>query len=209
MESIEVTADISTAIQKAADVLRRGGIIIYPTDTLYGLGADALSDAAVDKVYAIKGRETNKPMHCIVADIAMAEKYAEMNEAALVIAEKFMPGPITIILQKKPEVTTGIAREIDTIGFRIPDNAFCRELARKFGGPITTPSANPAGAAPQLTIEEILAQFGEAAIGIDLVIDAGPAALARPSTVVSLVSGEPVILREGAIPTSDILALFR
>ncbi len=208
METVKLGSNIRSIILKAVEILRSGGVVLYPTDTLYGLGADALSDAAVDNVYAIKGREPGKPMHCIVADLAMAEMYAELNDAARIIAKEFLPGPLTIILKKKSGVSTGIAREIDTIGFRIPKNDFCRELARTFGGPITTPSANLAGAEPELLPEKILAQFGEAANDIDLVVDAGPAARAKPSTVVSLVSGKPVVLREGAIPAAEISALF-
>jgi len=207
METIQLT-DVTSAAAKAAAVLRQGGVILYPTDTLYGLGVDALSDAAVDRVYAIKGREPGKPMHCIVADLQMAGQYAEINDAVQKITERFLPGPLTLILRKKAGMKTGIARNIDTIGFRIPDNEFCRHLARTYGGPITTPSANPAGAQPLLLPKEILAQFGGAAVGINLVIDAGAAPLTKPSTVVSVVSGEPRILREGAIPTADILSLF-
>ena len=207
METVRLV-DVATVALKASSVVRRGGVILYPTDTLYGLGADALSDAAVDKVYAIKGREPGKPMHCIVADLAMAAGYADVNDAAFRLAERFLPGPLTLILAKKTGIATGIARGIDTIGFRVPDNAFCIELARSFGSPITTPSANPAGAEPQLAVERILAQFGDAASGIDLAIDAGPAPLAKPSTIVNLLSGHPSILREGAIPAADILALF-
>lgn len=207
MEIIQLT-DVAKAAARAAEILRRGGIILYPTDTLYGLGADALSDAPVDAVYAIKGREPGKPTHCIVSDLAMASEYAEVNDAARKLADAFLPGPLTLILKKKEGVAAGIGRGMDTMGFRIPASAFCMELARAFGGPITTPSANLAGAEPQLSIDAILAQFGETASHIDLVIDAGSVTQTKPSTVVNVASGTPVILREGATPASDIFALF-
>jgi L-threonylcarbamoyladenylate synthase len=205
MEIIRLDLGIGTAAIRAAGVLRRGGVIIYPTDTLYGLGADAFSDEAVARVCEIKGRESGKPIHCIVADIAMAEEYAEFNDAARKLAEKFLPGALTLVLKKKKGIEGGIARGMDTIGIRIPDDEFCIELARTFGKPITTTSANVAGAAPERTIEKILAQLGEAARDIDLVVDAGMSPEQPPSTVVTVVSGMPSVLREGAIPTSKIL----
>lgn len=206
METIRLDTDFGKAVMRAAGILRQGGVIIYPTDTLYGLGADAFSDETVEKVYAIKGREAGKPIHCIVADLAMAEEYAEVNDAARKIAEKFLPGALTLVLKKKAGIEGGIARGMDTIGIRIPNNEFCIELARAFGTPYTATSANRAGVEPELAFEKVLAAMGED--DIDLAINAGPAPLARPSTVVNLVSGHPSILREGAIPAADILALF-
>src|SRR3989338_5762363 len=99
------TADTS-CIEKATLVLREGGVIIYPTDTLYGLGADALSDSAVEKIYAIKGRDERKPIHAIVADVAMMEKYAEVSDMANMLIKKFLPGTLTLILKKREGVDT-------------------------------------------------------------------------------------------------------
>ncbi|MFZ2887339.1 MAG: L-threonylcarbamoyladenylate synthase [Minisyncoccia bacterium] len=199
--------DFGAAVTRAAGALRRGGVIIFPTDTLYGLGADAFSDEAVDKVYAIKGRDEGKPTHCIVSDLAMAAEYAEVNDAAKKLAEKFLPGALTLILKKKVGVEGGIARRMDTVGIRIPNNEFCIELARAFGKPFTATSANTAGMNVEASVEKIIAQLGGGA-GVDLAIDAGPSPLAQPSTVVNVVSGHPSILREGAIPASQILELF-
>lgn len=206
METIRLENGFGEAVIKAAGVLRRGGVIMYPTDTLYGLGADAFSDAAVDKMYAIKGREPGKPTHCVVADLAMAGEYAEVNDAARALAEKFLPGALTLVLKKKAGVEGGIARGMDTIGIRIPNNEFCLELAKSFGKPYTAPSANPAGKEPELEFEKIIAQLH--GMDIALAVDAGPAPLTQPSTVVNVVSGRPSILREGAIPAADILAVF-
>ena len=203
METIQLRDDFGKTVLRAAGVLRSGGVIVYPTDTLYGLGADAFSDSAVDAVYVIKGREAGKPMHCIVADLAMAEEYAEVNDAARKIAEKFLPGALTLILKKKVGVDGGIARGMDTVGIRIPDNRFCIELARTFGTPFTATSANKGGVEPAMEFEKVIA-----GLDADLAIDAGQAPLSKPSTVVNLVSGYPSILREGAIPSADILALF-
>lgn len=203
MEILQLADDFGIAVIRAAGVLRSGGVIIYPTDTLYGLGANAFSDAAVDRVYAIKGREAGKPMHCMVADLAMAEEYAEVNDAARKIAETFLPGALTLVLKKKTGIAGGIARSMDTIGIRIPNNDFCVELAKAFGKPFTATSANRAGAEPARIFEKVAA-----AVEADFAIDGGDAPLSKPSTVLNLVSGYPSILREGAIPTKDILELF-
>jgi len=196
--------NIGEAVGRAAEVLRAGGVVLYPTDTLYGLGAHAFSDEAVAKVYAIKGRDEKKPVHCVVANLAMVEKYAEVNELARSLAEKFLPGPLTLILKKNQEFTTGIAKEIETIGIRIPKNDYCLALARAFGSPYTTTSANVAGAASERSVAGIVAQLGERAAMIDLAIDAGELPEALPSTVVDVSEGDIRVLREGAVPAQAL-----
>lgn len=205
METINLADGVGNAVTRAAEVLRQGGVILYPTDTLYGLGADALSDTAVAKIYDIKGRESGKPTHCIVPSLEIAAEYAEVNDIARSLADRFLPGPLTLILKKKPTIEGGITRGIDTIGIRIPNNEFCVALVKTFGKPVTTPSANRAGVTPASTPEAILAQLGKKASLIDLVIDAGELPARAPSTIVSCVTDVPSILREGAIPSSAIL----
>lgn len=197
------------AVQKAARVLGNGGVILYPTDTLYGLGADAFSDEAVEKVYVIKGRDERKPVHCIVADIAMAEKYADLSNDARLLIGRLTPGPLTLVLKKRPEFVQGIAGRIDTIGIRIPKNDFCLALARQFGRPFTATSANKAGEKSKRNVDAILEQLGAAAGEIDLIVDIGPLPEGPPSTVVDMSGEEPVILREGAIPVADIWNAIR
>lgn len=204
MDIVSLTEGVGKCAIRAAGTLRQQGVIVYPTDTLYGIGVDAFSDEAVDRLYAIKEREVGKPTHCIVADLVMAEEYAEVNDLARKLVEKFLPGPLTLILKKKLTVTHGIGRGIDTIGIRIPDNEFCLELARTFGKPITTPSANKSGVAPSTARAEIVAQLGEA--NIDLFVDVGTLPPRQPSTIVNLISGNPIVLREGAISATDILS---
>lgn len=204
------SGNVGECASLAAEILRAGGVVLYPTDTLYGLGADALSDDAVAKVYTIKGRDGKKPVHCVVSDMSMAERYVEVNSAgwriARKLAEKLLPGALTLILKKKKGIDGGIARDMDTVGIRIPDNEFCLALAREFGGCITTTSANKAGMETERNVEKILEQLGEASI--DLVVDAGPLPSRQPSTVVDVSGKEPVILREGAISATDIQAVL-
>lgn len=200
-----ISASHPSAVTKAAAILRAGGVILYPTDTLYGLGVDALSDEAVAKVYAIKGRDEKKPLHAVVADMDMASKYGEVNETADKLARAFLPGPLTLILKKKEGVETGIGRERKTFGIRIPDNQFCRDLALEFGKPFTTTSANIAGATPERSVEKILAQLGGRAQFINLIIDAGELPEHLPSTVVDVSDDSIRILREGAIASQTLL----
>ena len=198
METVSVTDPV--AIEKAAQVLRSGGVILYPTDTLYGLGADALSDGALAKVRAIKGRDEKKPIHAIVSSLEMAAEYGEVNEMALALASAYMPGPLTLILRKKPEATIAMCNGRSEFGFRMPNNEFCLNLAREFGRPYTTTSANLAGIQPERSSEKIITQLGEHANLVDLVIDAGELPERLPSTIVDVSNGEVSVLREGAIP---------
>ena len=205
METVTLSeSGVGVASIKAAGTMRLGGVILYPTDTLYGLGADAFSDVAVDKIYAIKDRDSRKPIHCICADIVMIEEYSELNDAARKLAQKFLPGALTLVLKKRSGANSGIGREMDTIGVRIPDNSFCIETARSLGRPFTATSANRANSSPEFSLEKILEQLGGSIGQLGLVIDAGALSLRPPSTVVNLVSGHPVILREGAISREEI-----
>jgi L-threonylcarbamoyladenylate synthase len=151
-----------------------------------------------------------KPIHAVVADMVMAERYAEVNDVARALAQKFFPGPLTLILKKKEGVETGvpaqtgIARGIPTFGIRIPGDTFCLALAREFGHPFTTTSANVSGLKPARSIDTIIEQLGERAQMIDLAIDAGELPERKPSTVVDVYGGHALILREGAISSQNI-----
>jgi L-threonylcarbamoyladenylate synthase len=204
MDIWKLENNVSEVAEYAAEALHAGGVILYPTDTLYGLGADAFSDAAVDKVYAIKGRDPHKPIHAVFANTDMIEDYAEVNDIGRALMDAFLPGPLTIVFRKRSGIETGIARGIETVGVRIPDNIFCVSTANAFGRPFTTTSANLAGNVTGRTIPEILAQLGTSQNYIDVTIDAGELPKREPSTVVDVSSGAPVILREGAILASEI-----
>ena len=208
MERITLTSgNVEECASRAAEVLRAGGVVLYPTDTLYGLGGDALSDTAVANICSIKGRDEGKPVHAIVADMAMAEKFGNVTQHAQLLAKKF-GGKVTLVVKKVSEVDTGIARGISTFGFRIPDNEFCIALTRSFGGPVTATSANTSGLPSARRVDDILAQLGASAEKIDLVIDAGELPERKPSTVVDLSGAGPDILREGAVPAAEIRALL-
>jgi L-threonylcarbamoyladenylate synthase len=182
---------------------------LFPTDTLYGLGADAMSNDAVDKIYAIKGRDEGKPIHALVRDIEMAERYAEITSLVREVMELLPTGKVTFICKKKAGLETGIARGIDTFGFRIPESEFCLAMIEQFGGPVTATSANVAGQTPQRSVDAILEQFQYSNIPqnigvIDLVVDGGELPPSQPSTVISFAGAYPEILREGAVSAADV-----
>jgi len=197
---------------KAASVLRAGGVVLYPTDTLYGLGADALSDEAVAKIFRIKGRDEGKPIHAIVDGLEMAAQYGEISDDAKLLSDELPKGQVTFIVPKRAECVSGITKDIQTFGFRIPDSKFCIEMLRAFAKPITATSANRAGEEPQRSADAILKQLGDTARFIDLVIDAGdpPAggAARKASSVVDLSGPEPKVLREGAVAAARIESFF-
>ncbi|MFA7310157.1 MAG: L-threonylcarbamoyladenylate synthase [Candidatus Paceibacterota bacterium] len=203
------------AASEAAAVVRKGGVVLYPTDTLYGLGADAFSDDAVAKVFRIKGRNEGKPMHAIVDGLGMAERYGDISEDTKKLAAAVPRGQLTFIVRKRADVVNGISKDISTFGFRIPDNDFCIQMLRAFGKPITATSANRAGETPLRSVDAILeqlglpAQVGDAANGIDLIIDAGELPVRKASSVVDLSGPEPKMLREGAVLASQVMEILR
>ena len=194
---------IEAAASDAAAVLRGGGVVLFPTDTLHGLGADAFSDNVVAKIYAIKGRDEKKPIHAIVADLEMAAEYGVIDDVVRRLSERLPKGKVTFIVKKRPGVSGGIASGIETFGFRIPDNEFCIALSRAYGAPYTATSANRAGEKPARSVAEIVRQLGGDA-GIELAIDAGGLHESEPSTVVDVSDGEVRILREGPITQEEI-----
>jgi L-threonylcarbamoyladenylate synthase len=206
MEMLTLTeAGIGKAAEKAARILKKGGVVLFPTDTVYGLAADAGNPKALAMLREIKGREKKKPISVIVPSIASISTYAVMDDVARSLADRFLPGAITLVLtatSRIPEELTLFGK----VGIRIPDDAFCLALAKAFGKPYTATSANRSGRETPASVREALNQFGHHAHDIDLVIDAGPHDGKKPSTVVTVTDGIPYVLREGAIPREVILA---
>ena len=195
---------METAVARAAEVLRAGGVILYPTDTLYGLGADAFSDAAFQRICEIKDRDERRPIHAVFENLAMAKAYAEISPLGRRLAEAFLPGPLTLVFKKKPSVTTGIGHNLSSIGVRIPKNKFCLALAHELGKPYTTTSANMSGAEPPATFEGIVKQLGGNTGLVDLAIEGGALPAYLRSTVVDVRNDESHVLREGAISAAEI-----
>ncbi|MFQ6069725.1 MAG: L-threonylcarbamoyladenylate synthase [Candidatus Aminicenantales bacterium] len=193
-------------IKIAARVLRKKGIIAYPTDTFYGLGADCFSPQAVKKVYALKRRETRKPISIVIPDVKEVRKVAvDIPPFFRVITDRFWPGPLTIVLRASPAIPGELCGEERKVGVRVPALEWLRQLLREAGFPITATSANISGQEVCTTAEEIAAVLKGK---IELIIDAGRISHTAPSTVIDLTSEKPRILREGAISSAALKDLL-
>lgn len=190
-------------VQRAAKALSEGGIILYPTDTVYGLGVDATNPEALKALQALKGREEGKPMLVMLGSIQEAETYAKVTDTAQVLADAFLPGALTLVLPAKGNLSAEVSRD-GTVGIRIPDDPFCRALSHAFPKPITSTSANRAGLLTRASISDICDQLGAAAEDIALAIDAGERSGGTPSTIVAINGSEYHLLREGPISEGKI-----
>lgn len=194
-------------IAEAAATIREGGLVIYPTETVYGLGADATSEEAVAKVFVAKARPIENPIPIAVDSIDMAREIIELNRSAEVLFERFMPGPLTIVAKAKPKsisklVTGGTGK----VGVRIPNHQVVLKLVEFVGGPITATSANLSGKPAPSTAREAIEQLGKK---VDIAMDSGRCKLGKPSTVVDISSGTPKIVREGPISSSELKRILR
>ena len=194
------------AIAAAAEILRRGGLVAFPTETVYGLGADATDDRAVARVFDAKNRPEFNPLIVHVPDIAAARLLVEWNDRAQALAERFWPGPVSLVLPRLPgcPVSKLAAAGLPTLAVRAPRGAAARKLLEETGRPVAAPSANPAGAVSPTRAEHVLDGLGDA---VDLVLDDGPCVLGIESTVVDPGAEKPVLLRPGGLPAEEIEAL--
>lgn len=189
-------------IDAAARLIRAGQLVAFPTETVYGVGANALDVEAVDRIYAAKGRPAGSPIIVHVSSIAMArELVREWPEKAAALAERFWPGPLTLVLPKADCVPDRVTAGLDTVGIRMPDHPIALELIRAAGVPIAAPSANRFTKLSPTTAEHVRAGLGER---VAMVIDGGPARVGIESTVLSLAGGEAVLLRPGMISQTAI-----
>lgn len=175
------------------DSLQDGKTVVYPTDTVYGVGANIFHEDALQKVYLMKGRSLTKPLSVCVSQVGDIKQVAHLNPQLEELIQKILPGPYTLILNKKEIVPLLITGGTDKIGVRIPDNSICREISREF--PITTTSANISGHPSPVSAQEARKELGDHP---DILIDSGPCRGGISSTVVDLTVTPPRILREGA-----------
>jgi L-threonylcarbamoyladenylate synthase len=189
-------------IQNAVEVLRAGGLVAFPTETVYGLGADALNTKAVQKVFEAKGRPSDNPLIVHIASIENAVQFAEtISEKGMQLAQRFWPGPLTLVLQKKKNVPNVVTAGLSTVALRVPDHPVTLELLRQFKGGIVGPSANISGKPSPTSAEHVLHDLDGK---IDMVLDAGPTKIGVESTVVDVTVDPPVILRIGGLSREDI-----
>jgi L-threonylcarbamoyladenylate synthase len=187
----------------ARDALREGALVALPTDTVYGLCVLAGDDAAVERLYRVKGREATHALPLFVGSLEQARQIGEMNEAAEALATRFWPGALTLVVRMQPEFVTRAAASGETVGLRVPDSALLRELALELG-PITGTSANLSGSEECRSGEDVRAQLGDA---VDLIVDSAVATESAPSTVVDCThAGSVRVLRDGAIDRAALAA---
>jgi L-threonylcarbamoyladenylate synthase len=191
-------------VDHAVSVLKNGGVIAYPTDTVYGLGADATNSEAVMRIREIKSRVDDKPILAMVADFAMLEEYAELTPLARAIAEEFLPGPLSLVLTSRDDRLAPVAGKDHAVGFRMPDTELCRVLPRAFGRPVTSTSLNKAGQPQPRTLQLMLEQLGDNQSLINLVIDEGELPMSSPSTVLDVRGEKAILLREGAVSANTL-----
>ncbi len=190
------------AVAAAARTLASGGLVAFPTETVYGLGADAANPAAIARLYQAKGRPAFNPLIAHVGDLAAAQKIARFDAAALKLAEAFWPGPLTLVLPKTDDcVVADLATAgLDTVAVRVPAHAVAREILRAFGGPVVAPSANLSGHVSPTSAAHVESDL---AGKIDLIVDGGPVEVGVESTIVGCFE-QPMLLRPGGVPREDI-----
>src|SRR5574344_567591 len=189
-------------LEDCCKIIKNDGVIIFPTETVYGIGANATSKEAVEKIFKIKKRPLNKAINIMVADINQIEKYAIIkNDIERKIIQKFMPGPITIILNKKNVIPDIVTAGNAKIGIRIPDNKIALEILKQCKVPIAAPSANISGEESGINIQSIQSDFDGK---IDAFIDGGTSKLAQASAIVEVVNNEIIIHRQGKITKEEI-----
>ncbi|MGH7215508.1 MAG: L-threonylcarbamoyladenylate synthase [Tepidisphaeraceae bacterium] len=192
----------SPLISTAAALLRAGRLVAFPTETVYGLGADAANPAAVRRIFEVKGRPPTNPLIVHVADDRVARQFAVWDTRAGELARKFWPGPLTLVLPRHRSIAAEVSAGLHTVAVRAPDHPVAQELLRAFDGPVAAPSANRSTRVSPTTALHVRAELGDA---VDLILDGGPCTVGIESTVLDLSEGtQPTILRPGAVTQAEI-----
>jgi L-threonylcarbamoyladenylate synthase len=190
------------AFSRCREVLSAGGVIAYPTDTFYGLGADPRNKPAVMRLFTVKGRQEDQPILLLIADPSAVYQWAaEIPPRADVLMKRFWPGPLTLVFRARMDVLPELTAGSGTIGLRVPGNALTRSLLRFLGHPLTGTSANRSGCPNPSSARETAEAMGDL---VDVILDGGETIGGKPSTIADVSSGVPRIVREGAIAARDI-----
>lgn len=199
-------SDRSSEIRRAVELLREGRLVALPTETVYGLGADATNPDAVASIFAAKGRPSTNPLIVHVADVETAKRYTtHWSDAAQTLAAAYWPGPLTLVLPKTPDIADIVTAGLGTVGLRAPNHPLTLGLLRAFDGPVAAPSANRSNRVSPTTAQHVRDELGDA---VDLILDGGPCDVGIESTVLDLSTDVPRILRPGAITREQIESLI-
>ena len=194
-------------LKEISKIIKDGGIVVFPTETVYGIGTNGLNKESISRLYEVKQRPTNKPISLLVSSIDMVDMVAkDITDMEYRLMKKFFPGPLTIILKKKSIVPDNLTNNTDTVGIRMPDNIIARKLIEYANVPIATPSANISGNPSGTNINNIMEDFKDK---VDYYIDGGQSKLGIGSTIVKIENGYPLILREGSISKEQILECLK
>ena len=198
-----ISANKLGIIKQAAAILKNGGLVVFPTETVYGIGANATDEQAISRIFEAKNRPQFNPLITHVIDVVAAKELAIFDQRAMKVAERFWPGPLTMILSKKKEcnISSLVTAGLDTIAIRIPNHLDAMQLLIEFGGPIAAPSANISGKISATTPAHVMDGLGSK---VDMIIAGGRAEVGLESTVLDLSGKEAVILRPGAITSEDL-----
>jgi L-threonylcarbamoyladenylate synthase len=193
-------------IKKAAQIIQDGGLVAFPTETVYGLGADALNPYAVAAIFEAKNRPTFDPLIVHVADLRQAEILVHaIPKKALQLIEKFWPGPLTLVLPKSSLVPDIVTSSLPTVAIRVPNHPIALELIRESGRPIAAPSANPFGQVSPTTADHVRQSLGNK---VNMILDGGPCQVGVESTIISFAEKEPVLLRPGGLSLEEMEAVI-
>lgn len=197
-------ASVSKSIWKQVrDIFKKGGMIAYPTETFYGLGVDPFNESAIEKLFALKGREADKPISILVKDKKMLTEVAEeIPLSAEILIKKFWPGPLTIIFKAKKIIPSLITGSTGKIGVRISSNPITQKLLEAIDAPITATSANPSGEKSPVTAREVMDYFENE---VDLILDGGTLSGRLGSTIVDVTEGDLKVIRKGEIPLKTVV----
>ncbi|MFQ5762259.1 MAG: L-threonylcarbamoyladenylate synthase [Candidatus Bathyarchaeia archaeon] len=187
--------NLDASVRKAAEAVRRGGLVVFPTDTVYGLGCDPFDEAAVRKLLKLKWRRS-KPLPILVSSLAKAQELAYFSEAALKLAKRNWPGPLTMVLPTRRNISDVVSAGANTVGLRMPNSPTALKLIKLCGGALIGTSANKAGGMPPRTAQQAIKALGP---GVDSVIDGGPTRLGVSSAVVEVHGDDVRVLRKGPV----------
>jgi L-threonylcarbamoyladenylate synthase len=206
MTQTELLAPDAAGIARAAALLGQGALVAFPTETVYGLGADARNSLAVARIFEAKGRPRFNPLIVHVASLELAQNYVEWSDQAEVLARAFWPGPLTLVLPIRPNsgLSDLVTADLPSLAIRVPAHPLARDLLTAFGGPVAAPSANPSGRISPTTAAHVMAGLNGR---IEAVLDGGPCPVGVESTILGL-TGEPTLLRHGGLAQEQIEALL-
>ncbi|MDD5430620.1 MAG: L-threonylcarbamoyladenylate synthase [Candidatus Pacebacteria bacterium] len=200
--------DYPEAILEVVEIIKSGGVVVYPTDTVYGLGANAGNGQAIEKIFRIKKRPETNPLILIAAGIEMAEKFAQIDAETEKILSVIWPNPVTVILKNKGNLPAAVTAGQATVALRVPDFELARYLSEKSGMPLISTSANISGMPPAVKSAQVIDYFEKQEYRPDLFLDAGDLSERIPSTILDLSGGEPKILRKGPVGEKEIFEII-